>query len=735
VTSAAVAEAAREHRQHVKYLIRELNQIKLAARHTVPRAIEKKVAQEAVWNKHLTPLSDAYARALAPNIDSTIQWAQSSWKTEKAAAPGSPNAEEMKKRLTHGVNDAALVQGGVQVYLGLTADTAVVAGQTALEHLGLNRTWAFASPREFAADHFSVRGSKIIQNMYGNHVDSLSKIITDATNPANPKTLGEVKRAINEQWPGMRAYQVDRIARTETATVWSSTSAAAYKANGITQFESTIAEGPSIGIESEEPCDECVDAAAEVHSMDDDLPPWHPNCRCEMVPVLQDENGDPWLPPDEPFTGGATGPDMPASIMPDVSDPAASSGEETITDGAATDHLDAQYADWGANLTPNELGGLQAYRSMRGFKLLNNWLRDGRIDGKTEPRPGEKRPPEWHANRAAIDTWIQGIDSAMEKAPEAGKNLDMTVFRGVQDLRGMFPDGTMVGDTFTDLGYTSTSTEIDTAYDYANSETGSIGGIIKIDVPANARGAWLRANPDLEAKIGPGGLSNYEYVLPRGSKFEVTKINKITADTPMSVPDVELRLIVPGAEPTAARAVEAISDANEVDKLVEATTWPSNDARMEARKAASSMMQGRDVRVIRAPDGTLEGISSTREFDGSLLVEHLASAKPGSGTALMRDVAARAAAKDQGVSLISLSDSSSAFYRKIGMREVKDNYKFEWSPQEAKDFASAEVPPASLEERNATGAVSKVVEIPGRISNVGSYEEKLAKVRRKARLR
>ena len=321
--------AAEAHRQHTKLLLREALQIELArspaAKH-LGKAIRLKIEQEDRWREGLTSVSNHWEDILTKHdLDTAIIYAQSEWRllvpdvTKAATPPSSPNADEVKQRLTSALSGPLAVQGAMQMYLGLAGETARVSGQQALEHMGLNKTFAFAHPQNMARDLFQVRGSKVIQGMYGSHVDSLSKLIVKATDPRHPMTINEVKASINEQWPGMRAYQVDRIARTETATVWTNTSVNAYAANGISEFNSAIAEGPTVGIESEEPCDECVDAAAEGPFPIDsgDLPPWHPNCRCEAIPVLEDSaTGDQWLPPDEPWTGGAEGADLPVEEAP-----------------------------------------------------------------------------------------------------------------------------------------------------------------------------------------------------------------------------------------------------------------------------------------------------------------------------------------------------------------------------------------------------------------------------------
>jgi hypothetical protein len=221
------------------------------------------------------------------------------------------------------ISEASFTEGAVQSYLGLAMQTANAAGQVSLEHLGLGKTWSWATPRTVANDMFGVRGSKVVQNMYGDHLNRLTKIITEATDPRHPKNIAQVKAAIKQEWPNLRRYEVDRIARTETGAVWMQTAANAYEANGISQFESIVATGPSIGIDSAGACDYCVEASASVHDITSNLPPWHPNCRCDIIPVLEDpDTGEEWLPPDEPWTGGGEGsgpPAVPPSPMPEPS--------------------------------------------------------------------------------------------------------------------------------------------------------------------------------------------------------------------------------------------------------------------------------------------------------------------------------------------------------------------------------------------------------------------------------
>lgn len=319
----SLQEAAAAQYRAVKGLLLAVETLKLRdpRKGAVRRGIKEKISQEGDWQAEIGRVSNEWADEMLLKADEAIIYAQSEWRTkgsnEPEPPPISPNAAEVRARLVTAFPKAAMLHGAQVAYVGLAAKTSTAAGQSALEKMGLHKTFAWAHPRSMAADFYQVRGSKVIQAMYDDHIDALRDLIIDATNPSAPKTISEVKASITKQWPGMRAYQVSRIARTETAAIWTSTSMNAYQANGITRWESTLAHGPSIpgsaeynpmaAIQTEAPCDECSDmAAGGPYSMDDDLPPWHPNCRCEAVPVLEEEDGSPWLPPGEPWTGGGS---------------------------------------------------------------------------------------------------------------------------------------------------------------------------------------------------------------------------------------------------------------------------------------------------------------------------------------------------------------------------------------------------------------------------------------------
>lgn len=294
--SLKIAQRLVLYAQLLKYVDRES---------TIDRYGAKRLVQERIWEDALSTLGDQLLRQV--NIDSAYEYAASvrarKWRVRKESV----EEGEVHSRLTSGVDTAAWEHGAVQVYIGLAVDTSTEAGQFALEMLGLNTTFAWAHPRAMAQDLFGLRGSKIVTRLYDNHMTALARIIQEATDPRNPLTIQQVKVKIAEEWPKLEGWQALRIARTETAAVWTSTAANAYRANGISMFESLVAHGPMVGVANSEPCNLCIDmsAGSPFPLGSTQLPPYHPNCRCEIVPVLEDEDGIPWLPPAEPWAGGA----------------------------------------------------------------------------------------------------------------------------------------------------------------------------------------------------------------------------------------------------------------------------------------------------------------------------------------------------------------------------------------------------------------------------------------------
>lgn len=290
----------------------ELRHAEIVQRHgtAVDRGLRTKVRWE---DRAVAPFESVLGGVpSADEIDAVIAAAEKDWKRIHKAKV----REFFKNFRQLGLRLAALLaphaQGGQAVYLSLAQDMSEDAGQHTLDTLGLDQTWRWTDPRDMARDQFAVRGSKVIQLAYGNHVGELQKMVVKATDPANPRSRKEVRDEIRKQWAEITRRDAERIARTETAAVWETTNFNAQRANDVTHFDWVIAHGPSIGGRKSEPvCPTCLKLAANgPYAADEvELPPAHPNCRCTLIPSLSHD----WLPPAETWSGG---PDPPLPLRP-----------------------------------------------------------------------------------------------------------------------------------------------------------------------------------------------------------------------------------------------------------------------------------------------------------------------------------------------------------------------------------------------------------------------------------
>jgi SPP1 gp7 family putative phage head morphogenesis protein len=273
---------------------------------SIDRSVRSKVRWERRFESALKPLlGDVPSDA---QLDELIREAQADWKAkgiekslvEKGFGDRIRRAVEGLLRFMIG-SAQDFKKGAMAVYMSLAADAGEDSGQHTLDSLGINKTWRWTGVRDMPRDLFQVRGSKVLQHAYGNHVEELAKIITDATDPAKPKTVDQVREEIRDRWSKLTRYEAQRIARTETASVWETTTYNAQRANGVEQFTWVVATGPSIGPpNSEAVCKICLSKAAKSpYSGHFDLPPAHPNCRCTLIPSLDHD----WLPPAEPWSG------------------------------------------------------------------------------------------------------------------------------------------------------------------------------------------------------------------------------------------------------------------------------------------------------------------------------------------------------------------------------------------------------------------------------------------------
>lgn len=149
----------------------------------------------------------------------------------------------------------------------------------------------------------------------------------------------------------------------------------------------------------------------------------------------------------------------------------------------------------------------------------------------------------------------------------------------------------------------------------------------------------------------------------------------------------------------------SVENKNNVSKVEHTKNVTENDVTKDglfegyqkaiAISAARNIENGANGVVVRDKNKII-GIASY-QFDkksGEIYVKNLASAKKGTGTQLMKQLASIASKKNVGMYLEGQAKAR-GFYEKLGMRMVGDakspesNVAYEWSPKEVKKFSAA----------------------------------------------
>lgn len=160
------------------------------------------------------------------------------------------------------------------------------------------------------------------------------------------------------------------------------------------------------------------------------------------------------------------------------------------------------------------------YYTNEGYDEINRFLRTGKSD------PMGEEPDE-------LREYIRSLDKAIK---ETSAPRDMVVFRGTSGV-GKF-ESLKEGDVFTDKAFVSTTTDLDTVWEFMSTATDSRfdsrpfekGYVLEIGVPKGNQIFSVNNYFDkVGSKYGPADdiRSENEHILPRGSKFKVDSIGTI----------------------------------------------------------------------------------------------------------------------------------------------------------------------------------------------------------------
>ena len=286
------------------------------------------------------------------------------------------------------------------------------------------------------------------------------------------------------------------IAITEQNRAMSLAAMQNYKENGVEKVEWSGAN----------PCDICapnegqvVETGQEFESGDTE-PPVHPNCRCAVLPVIDEAfyaepsatDGLDLLPQDsadvpreEDMTSWQAGTEKPARVLSD--------SEIKDMNRIARDEVKAR-------LTKEELAAIKVYKG-NDYDVINRYLREGDM---SFGRPVATNPERLQARLAEVTPAIDGTKAAIEKAP--GLTQPLIVYRGVQSdfAAELWKNG--IGSEYQDKGFVSTSFDLEITKDFGSTR-------LEITLPAGTKGLALDG-------IIPRGEA--EFLLQSGTKFRIT---------------------------------------------------------------------------------------------------------------------------------------------------------------------------------------------------------------------
>lgn len=145
-----------------------------------------------------------------------------------------------------------------------------------------------------------------------------------------------------------------------------------------------------------------------------------------------------------------------------------------------------------ANLTLDEKDAIGEY--------TDNWFNHVNGSLRGVDRRGNPYVPRNSLVAEKTPEYISKINAAMSKA--GGSPEDLRLFRGMKDTNRVFPNGLKVGDVFSDKGFVSASSDLDTAFGYSRHPGG--GMLFEIEVKRGTQLLPLKNSAESEFLLKPG---------------------------------------------------------------------------------------------------------------------------------------------------------------------------------------------------------------------------------------
>ena len=343
-------------------------------------------------------------------------------------------------------------------------------------------------------------------------------------------TNEEVMRELSRTFDRFSQFRLETIVRTESMRAYNLGTIIGMKnARGVAGVE-------FLAILDERVTPQCEARNGMRLRLDDphlinNTPPLHPRCRSVLIPILDDEVDEGWkgdsdlaarLEIDEP------------GIQRDVDIEAV---RKVWGGRLAVEVVKSLDAPWGRLISEKEYMELseRAFDSLTVDeqdaigKYADSWFNDINGSLRGVDRRGNAYVPRNSLVAEKTPEYISKINTAMSKA--GGAPEDMRLFRGIKDTNRVFPNGLKVGDRFSDKGFVSVSSELDTAFGFSRHPDGGV--LFEIEV---RRGTSL-----LPLK----NKAEQEFLLKSGQSFKVvgSRMDAITLRSGEKLPCEIIRVI------------------------------------------------------------------------------------------------------------------------------------------------------------------------------------------------
>lgn len=168
----------------------------------------------------------------------------------------------------------------------LLQNMAVVSGQSANQLIGIKDPYLES---EALRKQIQKNVSLFAKSMVDTDQDQITDIITEGIQ--NGDSVQQIRSSITDDFSSYSKMQAERITRTEVLRAANQSTLDAFKQSGVVEGKQWLTAGA---------VDECLDYDGEVETLDgnfydsgddpftDGDPPLHPNCRCVLIPVLED---------------------------------------------------------------------------------------------------------------------------------------------------------------------------------------------------------------------------------------------------------------------------------------------------------------------------------------------------------------------------------------------------------------------------------------------------------------